>query len=121
MSKQIKFIDLFAGIGGFRLGLESNGAKCVFSSEIDEHAIEMYKENFGDDARCDITSLKPKDVPDFDILCAGFPCQTFSICGKQNGFEDSVRGTLFFDICRILKKKETKSVYIRKCSKFRKT
>lgn len=109
MSKQIKFIDLFAGIGGFRLGLESNGAKCVFSSEIDEHAIAMYKENFGDDARCDITSLKPKDVPDFDILCAGFPCQTFSICGKQNGFEDDVRGTLFFDICRILQTKKPKA------------
>ncbi|KEZ23235.1 DNA cytosine methyltransferase [Ureaplasma diversum] len=109
MTNQIKFIDLFAGIGGFRLGLESNGAKCVFSSEIDEHAIEMYKANFGDNSKCDITSLNPNDIPDFDILCAGFPCQTFSISGKQKGFEDDVRGTLFFDIRRILKAKKPKA------------
>lgn len=109
MSKEITFIDLFAGIGGFRLGLESNGAKCVFSSEIDEHAINMYKENFGDNSKCDITTLNTNDIPNFDILCAGFPCQTFSICGKQNGFEDDVRGTLFFDICRILQAKKPKA------------
>lgn len=109
MRKEITFIDLFAGIGGFRLALESNGAKCVFSSEIDEHAIEMYRENFGDDSKCDITRLNPIDIPNFDILCAGFPCQTFSICGKQSGFEDEVRGTLFFDICRILQVKKPKA------------
>ncbi|WP_438832413.1 DNA cytosine methyltransferase [Streptococcus pluranimalium] len=104
--KEIKFIDLFAGIGGFRLGLESIGAKCVFSSEIDEHAIAMYQENFHEDSKCDITKLNPDNIPDFDILCAGFPCQSFSISGKQKGFEDATRGTLFFDICRILKVKQ---------------
>lgn len=105
--QQLKFIDLFAGIGGFRLGLESVGAKCVFSSEIDSHAIEIYKENFGDNPENDITTLNPKLIPDFDILCGGFPCQSFSICGKQEGFND-IRGTLFFDICRILEEKKPK-------------
>lgn len=102
----IKFVDLFAGIGGFRLGFESIGAKCVFSSEIDSHACEMYELNFGENPYCDITKLDPCDVPDFDILCAGFPCQSFSICGKQKGFYDETRGTLFFDICRILENKK---------------
>lgn len=106
---KIKFIDLFSGIGGFRLGLESIGAKCVFSAEVDEHAVNMYKENFGDNAYCDITKVNPKDIPDFDILCAGFPCQSFSVCGKQKGFYDNIRGTLFFDIYRILKEKKPKA------------
>lgn len=105
MDKKLKFIDLFAGIGGFRVALEQLGLKCVFSSEIDKHAIDMYKANFNDDSECDITQLNPKKIPDFDILCAGFPCQAFSISGKQKGFEDAARGTLFFDICRILKEK----------------
>lgn len=81
--EEIKFVDLFSGIGGFRLGLESIGAKCVFSSEVDEHAIDVYKENFGDDSKNDITSLDPKTIPDFDILCAGFPCQAFSVAGQK--------------------------------------
>ncbi|MCE7128288.1 DNA cytosine methyltransferase [Campylobacter coli] len=104
--REFKFIDLFAGIGGFRLALESLGAKCIFSAEIDPHAIQTYKENFNDDPTCDITKLDPKRIPDFDILCAGFPCQAFSISGKQKGFSDTTRGTLFFDICRILKEKQ---------------
>lgn len=104
-----KFIDLFAGIGGFRLGFESAGCECVFSSEIDEHACEMYELNFGDNPKCDITQLDLSNVPDFDILCAGFPCQAFSICGKQKGFYDETRGTLFFDICRILEAKKPKA------------
>lgn len=108
-NKDIKFIDLFAGIGGFRLAFESVGYKCVFSAEIDKHACEMYKENFGDDPYCDITKLDAKDIPDFDLLCAGFPCQAFSISGKQKGFYDATRGTLFFDICRILKEKQPKA------------
>lgn len=103
---ELKYIDLFAGIGGFRLALDSLGAKCVFSSEIEKHAIDMYKENFGDDSECDITKLDPSTLPDFDILCAGFPCQAFSISGKQKGFSDSTRGTLFFDIARVLKTKK---------------
>lgn len=109
MESRFTFIDLFAGIGGFRLALESIGGKCVFSSEIDSHACEMYKENFGDNPYCDITKLNPNTIPDFDILCAGFPCQSFSICGRQKGFIDETRGTLFFDIVRILKEKKPKA------------
>lgn len=109
MNQQFTFIDLFAGIGGFRLALESIGGECIFSSEINDHACQMYKENFGDDPYCDITKLNPKDLPDFDILCAGFPCQSFSICGRQKGFIDETRGTLFFDIVRILKEKKPKA------------
>lgn len=109
MKNEFTFIDLFAGIGGFRLALEKIGGKCVFSSEIDDHACEMYQANFGDDPYCDITKLDPKELPDFDILCGGFPCQAFSICGKQKGFIDDTRGTLFFDIVRILKEKKPKA------------
>lgn len=109
MEEKFTFIDLFAGIGGFRLALERIGGKCVFSSEIDEHACKMYEANFGENPYCDITKLDPKDLPDFDILCGGFPCQSFSICGKQKGFIDSTRGTLFFDIVRILKEKKPKA------------
>lgn len=117
MSKgQLRFIDLFAGIGGFRLGFESVGCKCVFSSEIDEHACKMYELNFGDNPKCDITQLNPKDIPDFDILCAGFPCQAFSICGKQKGFYDETRGTLFFDICRILEEKRPRGFVLENVS-----
>lgn len=106
MNKNLKFIDLFAGIGGIRLGYERAGCKCVFSSEIDKHACEMYVANYGDNPYCDITKLNTDDVPNFDILCAGFPCQAFSICGKQKGFYDETRGTLFFDICRLLEAKK---------------
>lgn len=108
MKEKFKFIDLFAGIGGFRIALQNVGGECVFSSEIDSHACEMYKANFGVDPYCDITTLNPDDIPDFDVLCGGFPCQAFSICGKQKGFIDETRGTLFFDIIRILKKKRPK-------------
>lgn len=109
MNHKFTFIDLFAGIGGFRIALESLGGECVFSSEIDDHACEMYKANFGDDPYCDITKLNPKSLPNFDILCAGFPCQSFSICGRQKGFIDETRGTLFFDIVRIIKEKKPKA------------
>lgn len=108
MNKEFKFIDLFAGIGGFRIALENVGGKCVFSSEIDPHACDMYEANFGENPYCDITTLNPDDIPDFDVLCGGFPCQAFSICGRQKGFIDETRGTLFFDITRILKKKKPK-------------
>ncbi|MBP3749482.1 MAG: DNA (cytosine-5-)-methyltransferase [Ruminobacter sp.] len=85
----LKFIDLFAGIGGFRLGFENAGCKCVFSSEIDEHACRMYELNFGNNPYCDITKLDPAIIPDFDILCAGFPCQAlyslrFRFSGKNS-------------------------------------
>lgn len=105
------FIDLFAGIGGFRLGLESLGAKCVFSSEIDEEAASVYEKNFGERPYGDITQIKEEDVPDHDILCAGFPCQAFSASGKKLGFADS-RGTLFFDVARIVKHKRPKVVFM---------
>ncbi|MBF4473929.1 MAG: DNA (cytosine-5-)-methyltransferase [Methanobacterium formicicum] len=106
LKDKLKFIDLFAGIGGFRLGMEKAGFECVGGCEIDEHACEMYLKNFGDDPKCDITQLDPSTLPDFDILCAGFPCQAFSICGQREGFYDETRGTLFFDICRILEHKK---------------
>ncbi|MDD4874654.1 MAG: DNA cytosine methyltransferase, partial [Dehalococcoidales bacterium] len=94
------FIDLFAGIGGFRIALESLGGKCVFTSEWDKYAAVTYKANFRDEPAGDITKIEAKDIPPHDVLCGGFPCQAFSISGKQNGFSDT-RGTLFFDIARI--------------------
>ncbi|MFP4557044.1 MAG: DNA cytosine methyltransferase [Bacteroidales bacterium] len=101
MSK-FKFIDLFAGIGGFHLAMQNLGGECVFASEIDMHAIETYRANFSIDCAFDITQTSEKNIPKHDVLCAGFPCQAFSKAGKQSGFEDT-RGTLFFDILRILK------------------
>lgn len=100
--KDLKFIDLFAGIGGFHLALSSFDLKCVFASEWDKHAKQVYTKNFGIKPHGDITLINERDIPKHDILCAGFPCQAFSISGKQKGFEDS-RGTLFFDIARITK------------------
>ncbi|MCI7309550.1 MAG: DNA cytosine methyltransferase, partial [Prevotella sp.] len=93
--KGFTFIDLFAGLGGFRLALESLGATCVYSNEWDRSAQEVYQMNFGDLPEGDITQVDESTIPAHDILCAGFPCQAFSISGKQLGFEDT-RGTLFF-------------------------
>jgi DNA (cytosine-5)-methyltransferase 1 len=110
--KNFKFIDLFAGMGGIRIGFEEAcrdigfGSQCVFSSEIKPHAISVYKENFQEkDVFGDITKIEASDIPDFDYLLAGFPCQAFSTAGKRKGFAD-IRGTLFFDIIRILKEKK---------------
>ncbi|MDQ7090089.1 MAG: DNA cytosine methyltransferase [Methylococcales bacterium] len=100
----MKFIDLFAGIGGIRLGFESVGEQCVFSSEWDEQAQKTYEANFGEQPYGDITKIKPSTIPDHDILLGGFPCQAFSICGERKGFEDT-RGTLFFNIEEILRVK----------------
>lgn len=102
MANKYKFIDLFCGIGGFRIGLERNGGKCVFSSDIDSFAQQTYHDNFGETPVGDITKVEAKDIPSFDILAAGFPCQPFSYAGLGKGFEDQTRGTLFFDVCRIL-------------------
>lgn len=101
-----KFIDLFAGIGGIRLGFESVGGTCVFSSEWDAAACETYKANFGEQPAGDITKIKSEDIPDFDILLGGFPCQPFSIIGDKEGFNHETQGTLFFEIERILKDKK---------------
>lgn len=100
--KNKKFIDLFCGLGGFRLALESYGAKCVFSSDIDNHVSKVYEKNFGVNPLSDITKVNENEIPKHDILCAGFPCQAFSISGKQKGFEDT-RGTLFREVVRIAK------------------
>src|SRR5690554_2391038 len=100
--KKAKFIDLFAGIGGFRIALESYGLECVYSSEWDKQAQLTYKENFGEVPNGDITKVNEENIPKHEILCAGFPCQAFSISGKRLGFNDT-RGTLFFDIARIAK------------------
>lgn len=99
---KFRFIDLFAGIGGIRLGFESVGGKCVFSSEWDKYAQDTYKANFGECPQGDITKIEPTTIPEHDILLAGFPCQAFSICGDQKGFLDT-RGTLFFNIEEILR------------------
>lgn len=108
-----KFIDLFAGIGGFRLAMQNLGGKCVFTSEWDPHAQKTYHANFGEVPFGDITKESTKQyIPDgFDILCAGFPCQAFSIAGKRGGFEDT-RGTLFFDVAEIIKRKRPKAVFL---------
>lgn len=103
------FIDLFAGIGGIRLGFESVGGKCVFSSEFDEAACKTYEANFGEHPSGDITKIAASEIPDFDILLGGFPCQAFSIIGKKEGFENETCGTLFFEIERILKEKKPKA------------
>lgn len=107
------FIDLFAGIGGFRLAMQSCGGRCVFSSEWDENAKRTYLNNFGEYPFGDITLESTKKcIPDgFDVLCGGFPCQAFSIAGYRRGFEDT-RGTLFFDVAEIIRRKRPKAVYL---------
>jgi len=106
---KFKFIDLFAGIGGIRLGFESVGGKCVFSSEWDQDAAKTYEANFGEKPFGDITKIAPQDIPDFDILLGGFPCQPFSIIGAKEGFKHETQGTLFFNIEEILKTKKPKA------------
>jgi DNA (cytosine-5)-methyltransferase 1 len=110
---KFKFIDLFAGIGGFRIAMQSLGGKCVFTSEWDKEAQKTYWANFGEIPFGDITKPYVKNhIPeDFDVLCAGFPCQAFSIAGKRGGFEDT-RGTLFFDVAEIIKKHKPKAIFL---------
>lgn len=113
----ISFIDLFAGIGGMRIAFESAGASCVYSNEWNKYSQQTYYTNFGVQPDGDITKIAAENIPDHDVLVAGFPCQPFSIAGvskkqslgRATGFEDKTQGTLFFDICRILKAKRPKA------------
>ncbi len=131
-NKKITFIDLFAGIGGFHFALHNQGAKCVFASEFEENCRLSYEDNFKSispelfklkpcntnsgslftsDFAGDITKVNPHRIPDHDILCAGFPCQPFSISGRKKGFNDT-RGTLFFNIMEIVKAKHPKVIFL---------
>lgn len=108
------FIDLFAGIGGFRLAMQALGGKCVFSSEWDDSAKQTYFENYGEVPFGDITKPETKALipQNFDVLCAGFPCQPFSYSGQKLGFKDKTKGTLFFDICEILKERQPQAFFL---------
>ena len=114
MTKKIEpitFIDLFAGIGGIRLGFESAGCKCVFTSEWDKYSQQTYKANFDVEPHGDITKIREQDIPPFDILTAGFPCQPFSSAGLGKG-ELDIRGTLFYDVIRICEAKKPTHVLL---------
>lgn len=116
-NNQFSFIDLFAGIGGMRIAFERAGGHCVYSSEWNKYSQQTYFANFGEQPDGDITQVNEKDIPDHEILVAGFPCQPFSIAGvskknslgRETGFADKTQGTLFFDVCRILKEKRPKA------------
>lgn len=110
---KFKFIDLFAGIGGFRLAFQNLQGKCVYTSEWDKYSKQTYEANFGEVPFGDITKSETKNyIPDnFDVLCAGFPCQAFSIAGRRGGFEDT-RGTLFFEVAKIIKEKQPKAIFL---------
>lgn len=110
--KKFKFIDLFSGIGGFHQAMENLGGECVFASDIDKYAIETYKENYGLNSDNNIRNVKEDQIPKHDVLCAGFPCQTFSKAGNRKGFKDETKGTLFFEIERILKYHKTKYIIL---------
>src|SRR3989338_216446 len=105
------FVDLFAGIGGIRMGFENVSCKCVFTSEWDKHAQKTYESNFGEIHHGDITKINPEEIPPFDILLAGFPCQPFSQAGLKKGFDDT-RGTLFFDIARIIQRHKPRVIFL---------
>ncbi len=117
MKDSYKFIDLFCGIGGFRLGFEKNDFKCVFSSDNNKNCQKVYNNNFRDDVFGDIKKIDISKIPQFDVLTGGFPCQPFSISGHKKGFEDT-RGTLFFDICKIIEKKKPKVVVLENVKHF---
>ena len=124
------FIDLFAGIGGFHLAMHRLGGKCVFASEIDSEARKTYQYNYTSISpdlfsngyfNDDIRNITPQNIPDFDVLCAGFPCQPFSQAGYKRGFDDnhkSERGNLFFNIAEIIEAKKPKAFFLEKCARF---
>lgn len=107
----LKMIDLFAGIGGIRIAFEQNGVQCVRSSEIDQYASKTYKDNFGEEPLGDITKIEAEELPEFDIIAAGFPCQPFSLGGLRKGFEDT-RGTLFFEVARLIEARKPSAFFL---------
>lgn len=109
---KFKYIDLFAGIGGFHQAMKNLGGECVLASEIDESAIKTYWKNYGIDSAYDINDIKDEQIPEHNVLCAGFPCQAFSKAGKQMGFKDPTKGTLFFQIKRILLAKKPEYIVL---------
>ena len=110
MTKNLRFVDLFCGLGGFRVAVEKlyRNSECVFSCDFDSDSQKSYEANFSEKPFGDITEISETEIPEHDVLFAGFPCQAFSICGDQKGFEDT-RGTLFFDIARILRARKPKA------------
>ena len=108
-SKDFKFIDLFAGVGGMRLAYEKANGQCVFSSEWDKYSQKTYEANFGEIPHGDITQIDERDIPKFDVLLAGFPCQPFSTIGKRQGFDHPTQGTLFHDVVRIMRHHRNKA------------
>lgn len=112
MENKLKFIDLFAGIGGLRKAFEDDKTVAVFSSEWDRFAQRTYKENYGELPEGDITKIDATDIPSHDVLLAGFPCQPFSMIGKREGFDHTTQGTLFFDVLRIIKHHEPKMILL---------
>src|SRR3990167_2225993 len=110
----MKYFSMFSGVGGFELGISratNDTWTCVGYSEIDKYAIQTYEKHFKHKNYGDATKIKPEELPDFDMLCGGFPCQSFSIAGKRRGFQDT-RGTLFFDIARIIKHHKTRYIIL---------
>ena len=105
------FIDLFAGLGGFRIGMEANNFNCVLGSDFNKHAAQMYEANYGENIFSDITEIDITTMPDFDVMCGGFPCQPFSAAGHKKGFEDT-RGTVFFDLCKMIEAKQPTVVFL---------
>ena len=115
---KFKFVDLFAGLGGFHLAAEHFGGECVFASEIDSGLQEIYKKNFNIEIHGDIRRVQPEEVPQHDLLCAGFPCQPFSKAGDQMGWNDAVRGTVFWNIIEILRLRRPKLVMLENVAHF---
>lgn len=115
--KELKFIDLFSGVGGLSYNLRNKGLNCVFSCDFDRFANETYYLNYAEQSNGDITKIDPASIPNHNILLAGFPCQAFSIAGLRKGFQDE-RGTLFLNILKNFKRKKTRIFHLRKCQRF---